>query len=287
MPDAPQHADLAVLGVGPEYVLSEDDLNLDEDDEAESGDLDGSASGDAPARESGSSSEAGYGFNTGLSLGSQTEEQGFDGPADLLADTEPDGAASAAPQPFDTTTLLSGGDLDGVQVSSTAGLILDGTAGDDVLTGGAGDDTISGFGGDDTLSGGAGNDTLNGALGVDTLNGDDGNDTLNGGGDDDALNGGTGDDTLDGGSNDDTLTGGAGNDTFIMKPGMNEDVITDFAAGGAADKIDVSALGVPDFASLSIADNAFGEAVIDFGGGAEVTLVGVSTISLGAGDFIF
>ena len=96
---------------------------------------------------------------------------------------------------------------------------------------------------------------------------------------------------LNGDQNDDTLTGGAGNDIFIMKSGMDQDVITDFAAlsaGGAdADKIDVSALGVVDFASLSIADNGFGEAVIDFGNGDGVTLAGVSTSSLAAGDFIF
>ena len=76
-----------------------------------------------------------------------------------------------------------------------------------------------------------------------------------------------------------------------MKSGMDQDVITDFAAlsaGGAdADMIDVSALGIVDFASLSIADNGFGEAVIDFGNGDGVTLAGVSTSSLAAGDFIF
>ncbi len=58
VPDALEDADFGVMGVGPEFVLSEDELNLDEDDEddvAESGDLDefAIASGDAPARESG------------------------------------------------------------------------------------------------------------------------------------------------------------------------------------------------------------------------------------------
>ncbi len=114
---------------------------------------------------------------------------------------------------------------------------------------------------------------------------------LNGNQNNDALFGGAGNDTLDGGFDNDTVTGGAGDDVFIMKAGMDQDVITDFSAlsaGGAdADKIDVSALGIVDFASLSIADNGLGEAVIDFGSGDGVTLAGVSTSSLAAGDFIF
>ncbi len=53
-------------------------------------------------------------------------------------------------------------------------------------------------------------------------------------------------------------------------------------------------VGVPGFvpgriheASLSMADNGLGEAVINFGNGDGVTLAGVSTSSLVAGDFIF
>ncbi len=114
---------------------------------------------------------------------------------------------------------------------------------------------------------------------------------LNGDQNDDMLVGGAGNDTLDGAFDNDTVTGGAGNDTFIMKPGMNQDVITDFmalGAGGAdADTIDVSALAIVDFASLSMADNGFGEALIDFRNGDGVTLAGVRTSGLAAGDFIF
>ena len=101
------------------------------------------------------------------------------------------------------------------------------------------------------------------------------------------LTGGTGDDS----PTDDILTGGTGNDVFIMEVDMFSDVITDFAALGAGgpdfDKIDVSAHEVPDFASLSIADNGLGDAVVYFANDDKVTLVGVSTSSLGAGDFIF
>ncbi len=168
---------------------------------------------------------------------------------------------------------------------------LSGELGNDVLAGDDGDDELRGGPGDDTLDGGAGLDTLFGSSGSDLLNGGAGNDSLFGDGGVDILDGGLGNDTLTGGVGNDTLTGGAGNDVFMMKPGMALDVVTDFSAlsaGGAdADKIDVSALGIVDFASLSVADNGLGEAVIDFGTGAGVTLVGVSTSSLAAGDFIF
>ena len=145
--------------------------------------------------------------------------------------------------------------------------------------------------GNDLLNGGAGNDTLNGGLDNDFLVGGDGNDVLNGNENDDILNANAGADILDGGSGNDTMNGGTGDDIFIMKPGMNLDVITDWGVprnGGAdADKIDVSALGIPDFGSLNMVDNGLGDTVIDFGNGDGLTLVGVGTSSLGAGDFIF
>ncbi|MFQ5764821.1 MAG: hypothetical protein ACE5GT_07830, partial [Rhodospirillales bacterium] len=130
VPDAPVDGNFAGMGVGPEYVLSEDELNLDEDEEddvAGSGDLNefAIASGDAPARESGSSSKAGYGFNSGQAFGGQGEAQalapGFDGPGDLLADTQPTGTGFVAPQQFGEFTVRSAGDRGGVQVASTGG----------------------------------------------------------------------------------------------------------------------------------------------------------------------
>ncbi len=203
--------------------------------------------------------------------------------------------------------------------------VLNGGHGDDVLSGGAGNDILNGGNGDDTLNGGAGADSLDGGSGSDTasyetapfgvianlasaggntgdaagdtytsienLLGSDFADTLTGDGGANVLTGADGNDVLNGGAGNDTLTGGAGNDVFIMQAGMEQDVITDFAALGAggadADKIDVSAFGVADFASLSMADNGFGDAVIDFGNGDEMTLIGVSTSGLNAGDFFF
>jgi len=88
------------------------------------------------------------------------------------------------------------------------GVMLNGTAGDDVLTGGSGNDT---------LNGNAGNDTLNGDSGMDALDGGAGDDLLNGGADADSLKGGSGDDTyvIDNPYDSVTENAGAGVDTVI------------------------------------------------------------------------
>ena len=86
------------------------------------------------------------------------------------------------------------------------GVVLNGTAGDDVLIGGTSDDTLNGFEGLDTLNGGDGNDLLVGGNGADSA------------------------------------TGGAGNDTFLYRTASHAsvgDVITDFASG---DLIDISGI---------------------------------------------
>ncbi len=116
---------------------------------------------------------------------------------------------------------------------ASAGIVLNGTPGDDTLVGTTGpdsidglggNDSIDGLGGDDSLVGGRGNDELEGGNGSDTLDGGRENDTLIGGAGDDSLigdrnddrlEGGDGSDTLDGGRNNDTLIGGTGNDSLI------------------------------------------------------------------------
>ncbi|MET0430806.1 MAG: calcium-binding protein, partial [Microvirga sp.] len=57
-------------------------------------------------------------------------------------------------------------------------LVLDGTAGADILIGDALDDILSGLGGKDSLAGLAGNDRLSGGLGNDVLNGGSGRDVF-------------------------------------------------------------------------------------------------------------
>jgi Ca2+-binding RTX toxin-like protein len=190
---------------------------------------------------------------------------------------------------------------------------LDGEGGADTLTGGAGADEIFGGTGADTLYGINGNDSLKGGGGADLLiggtdddllygdGGDDilqgnaGNDTLGGGGlfggnGEDTLNGGGGDDFLWGANQDDTLTGGPGDDTFTFVLGDDNDVITDFVAGGTDDQIDVSGFGAAfdSFAEVfSAASQVGADTVIDFGGGDTITLQNVTLGNLTAADFIF
>ncbi len=166
-----------------------------------------------------------------------------------------------------------------------------GESGNDSLDGGAGDDSLDGGFGDDALDGGTGQDSLIGGFGNDTLNGGEDDDLLDGGFGTDVLDGGAGDDSLDGGKNNDSLTGGGGRDTFTLRRGGGQDVITDFAAlsSGVAvtDKIDLSDFGIADFASLNPTDDPSGDAVIDLGSSDRLTMTGVSSADLGAGDFLF
>ncbi len=90
------------------------------------------------------------------------------------------------------------------------GMILIGTANNDILYG----DTE-----DDIIYGDSGNDTLRGDSGSDYLYGEDGDDT---------LYGELGDDYLDGGTGNDRLEGGSGDDTYIYGKGYGNDVIYDY-----------------------------------------------------------
>jgi Ca2+-binding RTX toxin-like protein len=132
--------------------------------------------------------------------------------------------------------------------------------------------TVPGNGGNDVLFGGNGNDNISGASGADILLGGSGNDTLNGG------------------SGDDQLLGGAGNDTFAYDTrGFAHDTIIGFVHG--QDKIDLSALGVPDLATLlPVISQLNGDAVITLGYNGfveEITIQGITKASLTAADFVF
>jgi Ca2+-binding RTX toxin-like protein len=97
---------------------------------------------------------------------------------------------------------------------TSAGEVIPGTAGPDVISAGGGLDVVHGYDGDDTITGGANRDRLYG---------DEGNDIVFGNGSEDKLWGGAGDDTVDGGDDDDRVYGGDGSD--IVVGGDGNDVL--------------------------------------------------------------
>lgn len=197
---------------------------------------------------------------------------------------------------------------------------LKGGDGDDVLEGGAGADQLEGGDGFDMLSyagsadgvtvrlkqgtasggdaegdvfsgveglvGSAHDDTLIGDEVANRLEGGEGDDYLDGLGGDDHLSGGAGADRLKGGAGDDLLEGGAGADLFIFAGASGADRILDFEVG--TDRIRLDASVFADFGAVLAAatDDGAGNAVIA-AGGVSITLEGVSTSELLAGDFEF
>lgn len=167
---------------------------------------------------------------------------------------------------------------------------LTGSIADNYLRGNDGNDAMFGENGNDELDGGEGNDHLEGGRGDDELQGEDGNDTLLGGNGDDTLNGGNGADSLNGGLGDDILTGGNGGDTFVFEGQFGHDVITDFNALTASEKIDLSGV-VPIVGMLDLINNHMtqvgDDVVISAGAGGSISLENVDLADLGLPDFIF
>ncbi len=134
--------------------------------------------------------------------------------------------------------------------------LIIGTAGNDDLFGGPGADTLEGGGGNDRLFGEQGDDVLDGGAGADTLFGGDGDDLIFTG-DDSALDhafGGAGADTLVGQGHGDYLHGGDGNDVFVLaaprNAGSKNVYIEDFVAGPGGEIVDVTFLGISEFATI-------------------------------------
>lgn len=187
-----------------------------------------------------------------------------------------------------TDTLLGGAGDDTVDGGSGADVVYGGIGDDkvyggsgaDMLDGGEGDDTIDGDSGADTIAAGAGDDVVTGGSGADLIDGGDGNDT---------IDGESGDDIITGGAGDDVMTGGSGTDVFNFEDASGNDTITDFVAG--KDHIGVmygiNGSSITDTADVlaNISTNAFGDAVVDLGGGNTVTLEDVDAGDLTADDF--
>ncbi len=141
--------------------------------------------------------------------------------------------------------LLGVGDLNAI--GNAGGNVLNGNSGNNMLTGGAGADVMSGFAGNDTILGGAAHDVITG------------------------------------GSGNDVLSGALGSDTFVFGVGFGRDSITDFSLA-QTDHLSLShslwsgtksaAAVVTQFAHIGT-----GEVYLDFGGGNEIHLAGLTTLT--------
>lgn len=209
-----------------------------------------------------------------------------------VADTSQAGA-----RPLD----LSGTDASDALAGGSGADYAIGGSGADTIDAGAGDDLVYGNKQLDLLVGGAGNDTLFGGQndgtervgshgagplalrdGIDTLSGGDGDDLLYGNHGSDSMDGGAGADTLFGGQDDDTLIGGAGADLLIGNLGgdfLQGDGGGDRYVVSGADTISGFDQSEGDLIESSagrtgVVDGADG-AVVSFGDGSSVTLLGV------------
>ncbi|MCR8547416.1 tandem-95 repeat protein [Salipiger sp. P9] len=125
--------------------------------------------------------------------------------------------------------------------------------------------TVLGSGETVTRIGTPGADSLEGGFGDDSLDGLAGNDT---------LDGGSGADTLTGGSGSDRLTGGAGPDLFILSPGSDDDVLTDFDF--SEDSLDLSAFDTTSLAAWQTRyDSATGNRIVTLAEGGTLTFEGI------------
>ncbi|MEM7210871.1 MAG: Hint domain-containing protein [Pseudomonadota bacterium] len=105
--------------------------------------------------------------------------------------------------------------------SGSAGVLVDGGAGDDSVDGGTGNDTVSGGAGNDTVAGGDGDDSVDGGDGDDSITGGDGNDTIGGVVGADVIDAGAGNDSVNAGSENDTVAGGTGADSMDGGDGID------------------------------------------------------------------
>ncbi len=124
-----------------------------------------------------------------------------------------------------------------------------------------------------------------GGVGQDEIIGNDAANVLSGKNGNDSLTGGAGNDTLVGGKGHDSMAGGSGSDVFEFDFNSGEDVIEDFAAN---DKLKIDSLGVYETANEALAAVSYegGNATVNLGGGNSVTLTGVASGTLTAGNFI-
>ncbi|MEH2235109.1 phytase [Nostoc sp.] len=175
----------------------------------------------------------------------------------------------------------------------------DGGNGDDVIT-------VVEANGSNNLFGAAGNDALTVIEGSrQSLFGGSGNDTLTSGGSNNRLYGGSGDDklfsnvndSLFGGDGDDVLfagqqgsnrlSGGAGADQFWIANASlatSKNIVTDFTIG--IDVIGIAGIGVTQFSGLTLLQQG-STTIVKTGNTELVSLLGITSTSLTANDFVF
>ncbi|MDJ0862646.1 MAG: calcium-binding protein [Gammaproteobacteria bacterium] len=169
--------------------------------------------------------------------------------------------------------------------------LLWGNEGDDIVLGNTGEDVIFGGKGNDILWGGQHDDIILGNLGNDIIFANLGNDVVFGGQGADYIHGGSGNDTLYGNKGNDTLIGGLGNDKFVFGPESGNDRIEGYEGAGNAlgDEILISSAIMDSDQEVldAVSEDGDGNAVIDLGGGNDITLVGVDSDLLSGQDFGF
>jgi Ca2+-binding RTX toxin-like protein len=159
----------------------------------------------------------------------------------------------------DTITGIDGLNVPPLLTASfTAGAVLSGAAGNDVIAATGSTAGITIFGGSGINdSAEAGNDTLTGGSGADSIYGNGGNDVIAGGGGADSISGGVGNDTISGNFNGPDAS--ASSSTAMIFGGAGTDNIS--AVG--------STQGVTIFGGNGITDSADGADVITGGTGAD------------------
>ena len=142
-------------------------------------------------------------------------------------------------------------------IDPNAGVVLTGSAGNDVLTGTVRNDTLWGL---------AGNDILDGDLGSNALYGGDGDDTL-------TVAQSSRDNLLEGGAGDDRLKGSANHDTYRFGLGDGRDTIIETLGGATSDQADELVFGAGIAASDISATRSYNDLVLQHKNGSDQVTV--------------
>ncbi|WP_293990059.1 Calx-beta domain-containing protein [Sphingomonas sp.] len=278
-------------------------------------DATGSAGNNALTGNSGDNAIDGAGGTDTMAGGAGNDTYTVDSADDVVIENASEGIDTV--KATVSYTLAAGSSIELLRLSGTGNIDATGNSDAQKLVGNSGDNVLDGGGGGDVMRGGAGNDTYIVRDAADRVVENDGNGTdivkaaisytlaadasietlrtiddnattaidLTGNSHTTLIVGNAGANHLTGGSGDEMLTGGAGADVFVFAAsGVGHDTVGDFVSG--TDKLDLSAY-FADFASFQAATHDVGgNAVIDLGGGQNVTLSGVLSAQIQSGDVV-